>query len=82
MIRVGMMNPATVKGILDDLVDAFASDRIFKFVHLPVQSGSDTILERMGRGYTIADFEEIVAAFKNRYPEITISHRYDCRVSR
>jgi tRNA A37 methylthiotransferase MiaB len=73
MIRVGMMNPATVKGILDDLVDAFASDRIFKFVHLPVQSGSDTILDRMGRGYTVADFEEIVAAFRNRYPEITVA---------
>jgi tRNA A37 methylthiotransferase MiaB len=73
MIRVGMMNPATVKGILDDLVDAFASDRIFKFVHLPVQSGSDAVLDRMGRGYTVADFEEIVATFKNRYPKITLA---------
>jgi threonylcarbamoyladenosine tRNA methylthiotransferase CDKAL1 len=73
MIRVGMMNPATVKGILDDLVEAFTSDRIFKFIHLPVQSGSDAILDRMGRGYTVADFEEIVAAFKKRYPEITLA---------
>lgn len=72
MIRLGMMNPATVKGILDDLVDAFANARIFKFIHLPVQSGSDTILERMGRQYTVADFEEIVARFKKRYPEITL----------
>jgi threonylcarbamoyladenosine tRNA methylthiotransferase CDKAL1 len=72
MIRVGMMNPSTVKGILDDLVDAFAGDRIFKFIHLPVQTGSDTILERMGRKYTVADFEEIVAIFKARYPEITL----------
>jgi len=73
MIRVGMMNPATVKGILDDLVDAYASDHIFKFVHLPVQSGSDAILRRMGRGYTVADFKEIVAAFRNRYPKITLA---------
>jgi threonylcarbamoyladenosine tRNA methylthiotransferase CDKAL1 len=73
MIRLGMMNPATVKGILDDLVDAYASDRIFKFVHLPVQSGSDAILDRMGRGYTVTDFEEIVATFRNRYPEITLA---------
>jgi threonylcarbamoyladenosine tRNA methylthiotransferase CDKAL1 len=73
MIRVGMMNPATVKGILDDLVDAYASDRIFKFVHLPVQSGSDAILDQMRRGYTVADFEEIVAAFKNRFPKITLA---------
>jgi threonylcarbamoyladenosine tRNA methylthiotransferase CDKAL1 len=72
MIRVGMMNPATVKGILDDLVDTFASDRIFKFIHLPVQSGSDHILDRMGRAYTIADFQDIVMAFRNRYPEITL----------
>ncbi len=72
MIRVGMMNPATVKEILDDLVNAFTSDRIFKFLHLPVQSGSDRILERMGRAYTIADFEEIVTAFRNEYPEITL----------
>jgi len=72
MIRVGMMNPATVKGILDDLVDTYTSDRIFKFLHLPVQSGSDRILDRMGRAYTIADFKDIVMAFRNRYPEITL----------
>jgi threonylcarbamoyladenosine tRNA methylthiotransferase CDKAL1 len=73
MIRVGMMNPATVKGMLDALIEAFASDRIFKFVHIPVQSGSDAILDRMGRGYTVADFEEISTAFKKRYPEITLA---------
>lgn len=73
MIRVGMMNPATVKGILDDLLDSFASDHVFKFLHLPVQSGSDRILERMERGYKAEDFVEIVQAFKNRYPEITLA---------
>jgi len=73
MIRIGMMNPATVKGILDDLVDAFTSDHIFKFLHLPVQSGSDHILDRMGRAYTVADFEEIVMAFRNRFPQLTLA---------
>jgi tRNA A37 methylthiotransferase MiaB len=73
MIRVGMMNPASVLGILDDLVDAFAGKHVFKFLHLPVQSGSDRILERMGRAYTVADFEEIVTTFKNRYPDLTLA---------
>ena len=73
MIRVGMMNPATVKGILDDLADSFASEHVFKFLHLPVQSGSDRILERMERGYKAEDFVEIVQVFKSRYPEITIA---------
>jgi MiaB/RimO family radical SAM methylthiotransferase len=72
MIRVGMMNPATVREMLDDLVDAFSGNHIFKFLHLPVQSGSDRILERMGRAYTVADFEEIVTAFRTRYREITL----------
>jgi len=72
-IRIGMMNPATVLPVLDDLVDAYASDRIFRFLHLPVQSGSDCILERMGRGYTVQEFEEIVAAFRSRYPDISIA---------
>ena len=73
MVRVGMMNPATVKYCLDDLVDAFSHDHIFKFVHIPVQSGSDLVLRRMGRGYTVAEFEEIIAAFRKRYPDITIA---------
>jgi MiaB/RimO family radical SAM methylthiotransferase len=73
MIRVGMMNPAMIKWILDDLIEAFASDRIFKFVHIPVQSGSDAILDRMGRGYSVADFEEIITAFRKQYPDITLA---------
>jgi threonylcarbamoyladenosine tRNA methylthiotransferase CDKAL1 len=72
-IRVGMMNPATVMEDLDGIVDAFAGDRIFKFIHIPVQSGSDPVLERMGRQYTAADFLEIIAAFRRRYPDITVA---------
>ncbi len=72
-IRVGMMNPATVMEDLDGIVDAFSGDRIFKFIHVPVQSGSDAVLKRMGRRYTAEDFCELVAAFRNRYPDITIA---------
>ena len=72
-IRVGMMNPSVVYGILDDLVDAFAADNLFSFIHVPVQSGSDRILRRMGRGYGTGEFEQIVSAFRRRYPEITVA---------
>jgi threonylcarbamoyladenosine tRNA methylthiotransferase CDKAL1 len=72
-IRVGMMNPATVRLQTADLVDAFSGDHIFRFIHLPVQSGSDTVLARMGRGYTVAEFEEIVRLFRKRYPGITVA---------
>lgn len=71
-IRVGMMNPATVMDDLDATVRAFSAERIFRLVHIPVQSGSDTILERMGRRYTARDFCEIIAAFRKHYPEIMV----------
>lgn len=72
-VRVGMMNPATVKGQTAELVDAFAGEHIFRFIHLPVQSGSDSVLTRMGRGYTVAEFEEIIRSFRKRYPAITVA---------
>jgi MiaB-like tRNA modifying enzyme len=72
-MRAGMMNPATVAGILDDLVDAFALEKMFKFIHIPVQSGSDRILEAMGRDYTTGEFEDIIAAFRKKFPDITVA---------
>jgi MiaB-like tRNA modifying enzyme len=72
-VRLGMMNPASVLRILEPLVDAYESDRIFRFLHLPVQSGSDSVLERMQRGYSAADVVKIVDAFRERYPDVMIS---------
>jgi MiaB/RimO family radical SAM methylthiotransferase len=72
MLRVGMMNPATVMDILDDLIDAFSGNRIFRFLHLPAQSGSDRILSHMGREYTVAEYEEIVRAFRRKIPDLTL----------
>jgi len=72
LLRVGMMNPKTVMRDLDALVAAFAGEHIFRFIHLPVQSGSDRILKRMGREYTVRDFKEIVSSFRKAVPEITL----------
>jgi len=72
-IRVGMMNPATVKRQTGHLIDAFAGEHIFKFIHLPVQSGSDSVLARMGRGYTVSEFRKIVRSFREQYPKITVA---------
>jgi threonylcarbamoyladenosine tRNA methylthiotransferase CDKAL1 len=47
--------------------------KVSKFLHVPVQSGSDSVLAAMRRGYTVSDFEEIVAAFRSRIPSIYLS---------
>jgi tRNA-2-methylthio-N6-dimethylallyladenosine synthase len=58
----------------DDVIDAIASEpKVCEQVHLPLQSGSDLVLERMRRGYSVADYRAIVAALRARMPNIAIS---------
>jgi MiaB-like tRNA modifying enzyme len=63
-VRVGMMNPKNVIPIASDLVKAFEEEKIYKFVHLPIQSGSDAVLASMNRDYEVSEFEEIVELFR------------------
>ncbi|HYB04717.1 MAG TPA: tRNA (N(6)-L-threonylcarbamoyladenosine(37)-C(2))-methylthiotransferase, partial [Nitrososphaerales archaeon] len=72
-IRLGMMNPLLTERDLEDLVSCLRSDKVFKFLHLPVQSGSDRILKVMQRGYTVSDFEAVVDLVRRAVPEITLS---------
>src|ERR671914_781663 len=73
-IRVGMMNPMYLPAILDRMVDLFCeNDRLFKFLHIPVQSGSDRVLKKMKRGHTTKIFMDAVEAFRAKIPEMTIS---------
>ncbi len=72
-IRVGMMEPRETLFILPELLDAYSNDKVYKFLHLPVQSGDDEILRRMNRGYQVKDFEEIVRAFRHRFPHMLLS---------
>jgi len=66
-VRVGMMNPNNVLPMISDLITAYKNKKIYKFLHLPVQSGDNEILEKMNRIYKVEDFEEIVKAFKENF---------------
>ena len=72
-IRLGMMNPAHLKNMIDDLVSILDNEKIYKFVHIPVQSGSNRILRLMKRGYAVGDFLRIVDVFRGTIPDLTIS---------
>jgi threonylcarbamoyladenosine tRNA methylthiotransferase CDKAL1 len=72
-VRVGMMTPNLITPFLANLVASFKSEKVFKFVHLPVQSGDDDVLRRMRRFYTASEFKQTVAAFRKDFPEITLS---------
>jgi threonylcarbamoyladenosine tRNA methylthiotransferase CDKAL1 len=77
-VRVGMMTPNQVTHILNDLIAAFKNNKIFKFLHLPAQSGDDTVLTRMRRFYTVKDFRETVNAFRKAFPEVTLATDIIC----
>ncbi len=55
-IRIGMLNPEHLYRYIDDLIYAYNNGKLFKFIHLPVQSGSDSVLRKMGRRYTSDEF--------------------------
>ncbi|MCD7781363.1 MAG: tRNA (N(6)-L-threonylcarbamoyladenosine(37)-C(2))-methylthiotransferase [Methanosphaera sp.] len=73
-IRVGMMHPKSLIGQLDDVIKVFKdNETIFKFVHLPVQTGSPKVLEEMNRMHTISDYYHIINRFREEIPDISIA---------
>ena len=72
-IRVGMMNPMYMPRIKDGLLKSFESTKVFKFLHIPVQSGSDKVLNDMKRGHTAQTFRDITKHFQDKFGRFTIS---------
>ena len=71
-VRVGMMNPFSVLPILDDLVEAFDSDKIFKLLHLPIQSASYSVLKKMNRLHKMDSLDTIITKFRSRFEDISL----------
>ncbi|MBI2558279.1 tRNA (N(6)-L-threonylcarbamoyladenosine(37)-C(2))-methylthiotransferase [Candidatus Woesearchaeota archaeon] len=72
-VRVGMMNPGNTLPILDELIKIYRHPKMFKFLHVPLQSGNNEILKLMNRKYSVEDFIEVAETFREEMPEITIS---------
>jgi tRNA-2-methylthio-N6-dimethylallyladenosine synthase len=71
--RVRFTSPYPVD-FTGDVIAALADEpKLCKYVHLPVQSGSDAVLDRMRRGYSVADYRAIVAALRRAMPGIALS---------
>ncbi|MEM4097934.1 MAG: tRNA (N(6)-L-threonylcarbamoyladenosine(37)-C(2))-methylthiotransferase [Candidatus Micrarchaeaceae archaeon] len=71
-IRVGMLNPDLIGGYFDELVEAMQSSKVYKFMHLPIQSGSDKVIRHMNRRCTAEEFENIVRELRNKIKGISI----------
>lgn len=78
LVRIGMSNPNNILKNLDKLIKLYKNPKVFKFLHIPIQSGNDEILKLMNRKYKIADFKKIITSFRKEIPEITISTDIIC----
>ncbi|MBN1544696.1 tRNA (N(6)-L-threonylcarbamoyladenosine(37)-C(2))-methylthiotransferase [Candidatus Woesearchaeota archaeon] len=80
MVRLGMINPNFALEYLDDLIDVYKENKgkLFWFIHLPLQAGSNRVLKLMNRKYIAADFVRICSAFRDAMPEITIATDVIC----
>ena len=72
-IRVGMMNVDGLLPVKEGLKDLMKDPRIYNFLHLPLQTGSDALLEKMRRRYTVEEWLQVAEEFRDVFPDITLS---------
>ncbi|WP_137284722.1 tRNA (N(6)-L-threonylcarbamoyladenosine(37)-C(2))-methylthiotransferase [Halorussus salinisoli] len=73
-VRVGMANPKGVHGIREELAEVFAeNEKLYNFIHAPVQSGSDDVLGDMRRQHQVSEYVEIVETFDEYLDYWTLS---------
>lgn len=78
MLRLGMTNPPYILEHLEEMAKILNHPRVYAFLHIPVQSASDTVLMDMKREYCVADFKRVVDFLKDKVPGITIATDIIC----
>jgi len=73
MVRVGMANPKHVVKYSERLAKIMLHPKVFKFLHVPVQSGNNRVLKLMKRQHTIEEFNGMLSIFRQLIPNITIA---------
>ncbi len=72
-IRLGMANPLYLRDQWEDVAESLAGPPFFRFLHFPLQSGSDAVLDLMNRGYRAAEWIELCQRFLARVPDLTLA---------
>ena len=72
-IRLGMGNPRHILGYKDALLECFQDERLYQFLHVPVQSGSERVLQLMNRKHSVKDFRNFALELQEKFPLFTLS---------
>ena len=77
-LRIGMLNPKFLIDNFDQLLSLYQLDNIYQFLHVPIQSGSDQVLNKMNRPYEIDDIKNKLKTLRKKFPFLTISTDIIC----
>lgn len=72
-VRLGMMTPKFVTKFIDPLVKQLVKEKVYTFLHLPIQSGANSILRVMRRRETVEYFTELVLHLKEEVPTLVLA---------
>jgi len=77
-IRIGMANPQHFHKFEDSLWKLLESEKLYRFLHIPLQSGSNTVLDHMRREHTAEDYLSLVTKGRSLFPDLTIATDIIC----
>jgi threonylcarbamoyladenosine tRNA methylthiotransferase CDKAL1 len=78
MLRLGMTNPPFILEHLQAMADILNHPRVYGFLHIPVQSGSNPVLDKMNREYTVQEFNEVCDFLTSNVQNMTIATDIIC----
>ncbi|KAL0927062.1 hypothetical protein M5K25_001217 [Dendrobium thyrsiflorum] len=78
MLRIGMTNPPFILEHLEEIAKVLCHPCVYSFLHVPVQSGSDAVLDAMNREYTVSDFRAVVDTLIRLVPDMQIATDVIC----
>ena len=78
MLRLGMTNPPYILAHLDAVAEAMRHPAVYAWMHIPVQSGSNAVLEAMKREYTVEEFRHVCDTLLEAVPGMVIATDIIC----
>ena len=72
-LRLGMCDPNNLLPILSELLELYKNPKMFKFLHIPIQSASNPVLRHMNRLYSIEQAQQIINKFREVFPDMVIA---------
>ena len=75
---MGMTNPPYMLEHLDAIAQHLNHPRAYAFLHVPVQSGSNAVLETMKREYTVEQFRRVADLLLAKVPSLSLSTDIIC----